>query len=106
MLLPMRSDIQRAVLSRKFLVGACSMALVIVFACTEHLYTTLRNGPELPPGYHTELVVDALSADIVMLALPILCAFPFTSVFVDDVQSGFIKQCLPRSGVWAYILGK
>ena len=106
MLLPIRFDIQRAILSRRFLIGAFGMALVIVLACAENLYTTLGNGPQLPPGYHVEIIMEASSSDMVMFAMPILCTLPFTSVFVDDIQSGFIKQFLPRSGVKAYILGK
>ncbi|EFH80335.1 conserved hypothetical protein [Ktedonobacter racemifer DSM 44963] len=106
MLSTLRSDIQRAVLSRGFLAGAFGMAIVIVLASTESLYTTFENAPQLPPGYHVELIRNALSSDMVMFAVPILCALPFTPVFVDDIQSGFIKQFLPRCGVNAYILGK
>jgi hypothetical protein len=50
--------------------------------------------------------MDALKSDWVTLALPILCALPFTAAYVDDVKSGFIKQYLHRSGVRQYIKGK
>ncbi|QBD80962.1 hypothetical protein EPA93_35340 [Ktedonosporobacter rubrisoli] len=101
-----RSDIQRAVLSRGFRIGALALAVVIILACTENLYKMFANGPQLPPGYHVGIITNALSSDMVTFATPIICALPFTPAFVDDMQSGFIKQFLPRCGINAYILGK
>jgi hypothetical protein len=101
-----RSDLQRAILSGGFLIGALGVVVVIAFASVESLLTTFASGLPLPDDYHTQLIIDALHSDTMMLAVPILCALPFTTAFVDDRQSGFIKQFLPRSGVKAYIGGK
>lgn len=57
-------------------------------------------------GFHHSFVMDALSSDGMMLALPILSALPFTSSMVDDVKCGFIKEYLPRTTVTGYIIGK
>jgi uncharacterized membrane protein len=106
MLDTIRSDIQRAVLSRGFLAGVLGMVVVIALSSVESLLTAFANSPQLPTGYHIQIVMSGLLSDTVVLAVPILCALPFTPAFVDDIQSGFIKQFLPRTGINAYIRGK
>src|SRR5260370_14186171 len=106
MLYTLRSDIQRAILSRGFLIGVLGMVVVIALSSVENLFTTFSYGPQLTADYHTQLVLMALLSDGVALAVPILCSLPFTPAFVDDIQSGFIKQFLPRTGINTYIWGK
>lgn len=100
------SDIKRALSGRSFLMGAVGMVLVIALSSLESIIGVARSPNPLQNGYHAQLVMDALSADWVTLALPILCALPFTTAFVDDIKSGFIKQYLHRSGNASYIKGK
>lgn len=101
-----RSDLRRAILSRRFLIGLLGMVAIIAFASIENILKTFANGSQPLAGYHTQLVLDMLTSDAVALATPIICALPFTPAFVEDMQSGFIKQFLPRSGVKSYICGK
>lgn len=100
------SDIKRALTGRGFLTGMTGMVLVIVLSSIESIIGIVRNPAALKNGYHAKFIMDALSSDWVTLALPILCALPFTTAFVDDIKSGFIKQYLPRSGIKPYINGK
>ena len=39
--------------------------------------------------------LNALTSDAMTLALPIIAALPFTSSFIDDIKSGFVKEYLP-----------
>jgi uncharacterized protein YceK len=100
------SDIKRALSGRGFLTGVAGMVLVIALSSLESITSDAQSGEALQNGYHAQLVMEALASDWVTLALPILCALPFTTVFVDDIKSGFIKQYLPRAGVKPYIKGK
>ncbi|WP_062106736.1 hypothetical protein [Bacillus niameyensis] len=100
------SDIQRALTGRGFLIGIASMIIVITFSSIEDFIEIIRNPLPLENGYHGQLIMTALSSDTITLALPILSALPFTTAFVDDVKSGFIKQFLYRSGRSSYISGK
>lgn len=100
------SDIKRALSGKGFFAGVLGMTLVIALAATEGFIKLAQSPQALTNGYHAQWIMDALSSDWVTLALPILCALPFTTVFVDDIKSGFIKQYLPRSGRAAYIKGK
>ena len=100
------SDIKRAIFGKGFLIGVAGMILVIILSQIESLVTAARGGQLLSNGYHAQFIMEALSSDWVTLAIPILCALPFTTAFVDDIKSGFIKQYLPRSGTEPYIKGK
>lgn len=100
------SEVKRALIGKGFLTGITGMVLVIVLSSIESMIGMVRNPAALQNGYHAKFIMDALSSDWVTLALPILCALPFTTAFVDDIKSGFIKQFLPRSGVKPYINGK
>jgi len=101
-----QSDIKRALTGRGFLAGVLGMTLVIALSAMEGFIKLVQSPQALPNGYHAQWIMDALSSDWVTLAIPILCALPFTTAFVDDIKSGFIKQYLHRSGRKAYIKGK
>jgi len=63
-------------------------------------------GDGLPYGFHAQALLAALSSDIMLLCVPILCALPYTAAFIEDYKSGYIKEYLPRSGKKRYIKGK
>jgi hypothetical protein len=100
------SDMRRALTSRGFFAGVVGVVIVVAFSSLEDAAMVLRTGEPFPFGQHARFIIDALRSDGMMLTLPILCALPFTTAFVDDCASGFIKQYLPRSGTAAYIKGK
>lgn len=74
------TDMKRAVFSYRFAGGAVLMLWV--------LYTA---------GYGSKLY---------MVCVPVVCTFPYTTAWLADYGSGYIKQYLPRTGVKAYIMGK
>ncbi len=40
------------------------------------------------------------------MTVPVLCTLPYSTAWLADYQTGFIKSYLPRTGVTSYILGK
>lgn len=60
----------------------------------------------LPAGFSIQLVLSALQSDVVLLVLPILCALPFTTAFVDDHKSKYLREYLPRAGKRQYFLSR
>lgn len=100
------SDIRRALTGRGFIIGVIGMVIVIGLSSLEAIIDAARSTTLLQNGFHAQLVMTALKSDWVTLAIPIVCALPFTAAFVDDVRSGFIKQYLHRSGIRQYIKGK
>lgn len=57
-------------------------------------------------GIHFTILQTALKSDAVRFFLPIFSTFPFAASFLEDVESGFIKNYLPRTGRRHYITGK
>lgn len=100
------SDIRRAFAGRGFITGLAGMVIVIVLSQLEDIINVARSTEPLPFGFHAEFIKKALSSEWVTLALPILCALPFTTAFIDDMKSGFIKQYLHRTGYKSYITSK
>ena len=40
------------------------------------------------------------------MCVPVLCALPYSTAWLTEYQSGFLKSSLSRSSITAYILGK
>ena len=100
------SPISQAIFSRGFIISAVGTALILLLSSVQGILAGFRSAELLSPGYHSDLIMGALSSEAMALALPILAALPYTASFIDDVKSGFIKEYLPRTTVPRYIAGK
>ncbi len=45
-------------------------------------------------------------SDLFQISVPVLAAVPYSTAWINEYQSGYIKEYLPRCGRNAYILGK
>jgi hypothetical protein len=100
------ANIRQAVINRSFLIGVVGVVLMVLLSSLEDLISVFRSATFIPYGTHAELLLSVLSSDTCMLALPILCTLPYTTAFVDDSKSGYVKAYLPRAGLGHYIAGK
>lgn len=73
-------DLKRAICSPVFLIGVCLQFFVL----------KLSGAYE---GLH-------------MACVPVLATLPYSTAWLQDYESGYVKSYLPRSGVCSYILGK
>lgn len=101
-----KANLKQALLSRGFLMAAAAAAFVLLLSSVEGFVTAFRSSELLMFNYHTEFILTALNGNVMTLALPILCALPYTAAFVDDIKSGFYKLYLSRTTVGGYIAGK
>ena len=100
------SNLRQAVGSWGFLLSLAGAALIPLLSSVQGILAGFRSAELLSPGFHSDLIMGALSSEAMALALPILAALPYTASFIDDVKSGFIKEYLPRTTVPRYIAGK
>ena len=100
------ASLKQALLSLGFLIAFTGVVVVLLLAAFEDMLSAFRSAELLSPGFHSDLIMGALSSEAMALALPILAALPYTASFIDDVKSGFIKEYLPRTTVPRYIAGK
>lgn len=100
------SNIKQALDNRGFVIGVLGVIVALFFSSIQDVINTFCATEPLQNGFHDHLIMNALASDVMALALPILCALPYTASFVDDIKSGYIKLYLHRSGVKPYIKGK
>ena len=98
--------LRQALANKGFVIAVVGTALVLLFSSVQGILSAFRSAELLSPGFHSDLIMGALSSEAMALALPILAALPYTASFIDDVKSGFIKEYLPRTTVPRYIAGK
>ena len=99
------AGLRQAILSRAFLISTLGAALIPLLSSVQGILAGFRSAELLSPGYHSDLIMGALSSDAMARALPIL-ALPYTASFIDDVKSGFIKEYLPRITEPFYMVDK
>ena len=100
------SNLRQAVGSWGFLLSLAGAALIPLLSSVQGILAGFRSAELLSPGFHSDLIMGALSSEAMALALPILAALPYTASFIDDVKSGFIKEYLPRTTVPFYMVDK
>lgn len=101
-----QTDMKRALSSWGFWFGVAGMAVAIIIGAFDSFLNIGKAGVTIPVGFHETALLGALSSDTVLLVVPILCALPYTSSFVDDLKSGYIKYYLQRSGRREYVAAK
>lgn len=102
------SDLSRALSSWGFYAGIGGMVIAIIIGAAGDIVPMLQmpKNTGLYNGFHAQTLLTALGSDVILLCVPILAALPYTSAFVDDLKSGYLKEYLPRSGRGRYITGK
>jgi len=101
------TDLRRAILSRSFVLALLGMALCVLFGALNEMLSVFKmERPTVLYGFHEDLFQTALRSDIILLVVPLLAAIPFAAAFVEDVKSGYLKQCLPRTTTTRYLVGK
>ena len=49
---------------------------------------------------------SGFQSEMFRISVPVLSSLPYTTAWLGDYKSGYIKAYLPRSGTASYILGK
>ena len=100
------AGLRQAIFSRGFIISTVGTAIILLLSSVQGILAGFRSAELLSPGYHSDLIMGALSSDAMARALPILAALPYTASFIDDVKIGFIKEYLPRITEPFYMVDK
>ena len=98
--------IKQAVSGKGMYIGILAAATILLLSSVQDVLQAFRSEELLENGFHHTFIMNALTSDAMTLALPIIAALPFTSSFIDDIKSGFVKEYLPRTTKSGYLLGK
>ncbi|MDO4544275.1 MAG: hypothetical protein Q4C01_06945 [Clostridia bacterium] len=101
------TDLKRAIFARGFAIAVLGTMLCLCIASFSEVYAILSTDPVVSVfREHNSIVHRALSANVLLLAAPILASIPYTTAFVDDIKSGYLKVYLTRTNVGSYVSGK
>ena len=102
------TDLKRSVNSWGFIVGMIGLSVAAFFGIFNQLVPIFQGKMQdlLPAGYSIQTAIYSLQTDVVLLVLPILAALPFTTAFVDDCKSRYLREYLPRAGKREYVISK
>ena len=102
----LRSNMAQACKSPSFLLAVAGTMLVLGIGVFTDLIKAFRSEELLECGFHRTLVEHAIQSDPFLFALSLVCVLPYTTAYLDDRKSGFIKAYLPRTGRKNYLAGK
>lgn len=101
------TDFKRAVSGWGFWAAVIGTVAVLLIGSAQSVLNAVQFGSNaIYIGYSVSAVKAALTSDALVFAVPILCAFCYTSAFVDDYKTGYLKFYLSRSNRKCYIAGK
>ncbi|MBN2879640.1 MAG: hypothetical protein JXN65_08425 [Clostridia bacterium] len=102
-----KTDLKRSIVNLSSVIYIGVMILVIALgAGMKQLFPENAISLGLMTYYHAQMLTNSLRSDIVLMALPIICTLPYTSAFLDEYSSGYIKSYLMKCDKRQYIKGK
>ncbi|MFZ7120483.1 MAG: hypothetical protein ACOWWH_05995 [Eubacteriaceae bacterium] len=99
-------DIRRSINNPSFWISIIITLLVIALGIGSKMLFPEGATEGLSPYYHAEILFKALSSDIVLMVVPILCTLPYTTAFLEEHTSGYIKTYIMKCNKESYIRGK
>lgn len=102
----LKNETIQAINTIRFLIAILGTIIVLLISCLGNLITLFRSTDLLNFNTHIDLIMSAMGGEAIALALPIISALPYTTAYVDDTKSGYIKVHLPRIGVDRYVASK
>lgn len=98
--------LRQSICSPQFLLTVLATVVVLVIGIFTDLLSAFQSEALLDGSFHFTILQKAIQSDAFTFALPILSTLPFSSAFLDELKSGFIKEYLPRTTRTDYLAGK
>lgn len=101
-----RTDVRQVMSSWRMVAASLGFCVLLFLSGFEAILDAARSEDILFSGFHGKLIYDALSSNVVLLALPILCTLPYGAAYIEDIKTGFVKLYISRTSRQGYALGK
>ena len=102
----LKTFLRQSLFSRVAAAAILIMPCLILLSELDSIKTAADEGRALSPFFSLSLMLDAFSGKYVRSVLPILCALPYTTGFLDDTESGFVKCIRIRVRRKGYLFSK
>jgi len=99
-------DIKRSLYNLPFGIASLVTLLIVILGAGFQMLFPEGAADGLAPYYHSMLVDTGLASDIKLMLVPVLSTLPYTTAFLEDYTSGYLRFYLLRSEKEAYIKGK
>ena len=99
------TELRRTIFSKGFVAGIAGTVIVLCIGAYMD-FKQLVSGAGLQSGQHLKTLLVSLTSKGMNMVLPVLAALPCTNGFVEDLNNGYIKSYLPRTGQRNYIISK
>ena len=103
---PVKTDLKRSLYNFPFGIAVLMTLLTVILGPGLQMLFPKGASEGLSPFYHSFLVETGLSSSAMLMLVPILCTLPYTTVFLEDYTSGYLRFYLLRSEKESYIKGK
>ena len=100
-------EFTRGVCNWKFYVTVLATVAVALAAGWDNISVMKISGlPETVGEPSIWAAAACMQTEVFMLVLPILCVIPFADSFVEDYQTRFLREYLPKAGRRNYLISK
>lgn len=102
----LESNIYYSIKSLPFLLASLGTVFVIIAGAFSDILKAFKSQELLENGLHIKLLQKSLESDVFVFAITILCVLPYTTAYMDDLKSGFVKLYMIRANRRNYLLSK
>lgn len=99
------TELKRAVLSYGFLAAVAGSVIVVFLSGSAFLEQMQVSGNSMGEAFF-QISYNAVNSELFLLVIPILCTLPFSASFMEELQSRFLREYLPRAGRRNYLVSK
>lgn len=99
-------DLKRAVSWRWILISVAVLTVLTLAVRMDAIAEVLRQNQLLAPGWCAGFLWEAWSGQAMTFCVPVLCALPAASSFIDEYQTGMCRLALGRTTRAGYLRSK
>lgn len=100
------ANIKQSLFNIKFLFVVTVIVILVFSSSYESVFSVIENQPKIGSDFKINLLLRIITSDTMLFLLPIFSSLPFTTSFMDDIKSGFVKLYLPRTTRKQYVFSK
>lgn len=84
------------------------IATIVLAICTfiQPVLRSIHQKEQCYQGYHNDLILDALSSDILASFLPVLASIPISAGYLEDIKSKFARFLILREDYSGYLMSQ
>ena len=102
----LKYDRNRALSARWIYISVFATPLFLMLTRMDTIAGILRAQEPPAAGWTKQFILDTLQGDAMLFFLPVICALPYASSFVDEAKSGVTKFVLTRVKCSRYLSSK